>query len=335
MKLEKSHLIIGIVIITLTLGVYFEPLAVFGNTETVKPQAYNYWGTVKDYHLMDGSSGYGDFKANENGYTMYRNTNDPFTKADYAEGYINFKLEYADVSANDHGAFIYLDVYPDGQSSNFLTYLFYCVDFDGFTHWKTVTTYQKLSYFDTNNDGVINYAVLRHKSTDPNTVRIYELQYKITFDEPEPDPCLGVTCPDDCVGEYWATNGECDPDTGRCVYANKEKIDGKCGYEEPTATPTPDPCVGVTCDPYCEGTTYYYNGYCDGGECQYQYEYNSAECVTETPTGTETGTETSTPTPTGTPDDGDDDGDMSGVLWWGGGIIVVLLVLLVALRSKK
>lgn len=104
--------------------------------------------------------------------------------------------------------------------------------------------------------------------------------------------------------------------------------------EEPTEEPTPDPCDGVICDPYCEGTTYYYNGYCDNGQCIYQKEYNSAECVTETPTGSETGTETPTPTPIGTPDP-DPDGDISGILWWGGGIIVVLLVLLVALRSKK
>lgn len=104
-----------------------------------------------------------------------------------------------------------------------------------------------------------------------------------------------------------------------------------------TATATPDPCEGKTCDPYCDGSTYRYNGYCEDGECIYQKEYNSAQCIEETPTetATPTSTETITPTETGTPYDNGDDGDMSGILWWGGGIIAVLLVLLVALRSRK
>ncbi|MCK5021573.1 MAG: hypothetical protein KAS32_31485 [Candidatus Peribacteraceae bacterium] len=30
-----------------------------------------------------------------------------------------------------------------------------------------------------------------------------------------------------------------------------------------------DPCLGVTCDNYCTGTTYHYNGYCVNGDCKY------------------------------------------------------------------
>ena len=105
----------------------------------------------------------------------------------------------------------------------------------------------------------------------------------------------------------------------------------------PTPTPTPDNCDGVTCNPYCEGTTYKYNGYCDNGQCVYQSEYNSAQCSTPTPTPTVT--PTATPTETGTnggdEDDEDDEDDLNGILMWGGAIIGVLLVLLMALRAKK
>jgi hypothetical protein len=36
----------------------------------------------------------------------------------------------------------------------------------------------------------------------------------------------------------------------------------------------PDPCSGVDCDPYCSSGVYYYNGECDGGDC----EYDSEDC---------------------------------------------------------
>ena len=104
----------------------------------------------------------------------------------------------------------------------------------------------------------------------------------------------------------------------------------------PSPTPEPDLCDGVTCNPYCDGTTYFYNGYCDVGECIYQAEYNSGQCMTPTPTPTPTETGTVTPTPTETPPPEDDDeADTTGIVLWGLGIIGVLLILLISLKAKR
>ena len=115
----------------------------------------------------------------------------------------------------------------------------------------------------------------------------------------------------------------------------------------PTPTPTPDNCDGVTCNPYCEGSVYKYNGYCENGQCVYQTELNSAQCSTPTPTPTETPTvtptetgtitptETGTITPTATPTPKPGDDDLSGIIWYGAGIIGVMLILLVSLRAKQ
>ena len=156
-----------------------------------------------------------------------------------------------------------------------------------------------------------------------------------TVEVVSPNPCIGITCNDYCSGTTLYNNGLCVD--GVCEYDIRIKS-VQCGYMEPTPTPTStptptptattDPCYGVTCYEYCEGTTYYYNGFCDGGQCVYQIESNSAQCPTDTQTGTPTAT------PTTTPSNGED-GDMGGILWWGGGIIAVLLILMVTIRSKK
>ena len=39
-----------------------------------------------------------------------------------------------------------------------------------------------------------------------------------------------------------------------------------------------DPCRGIVCENYCDGTTKYYNGKCVDGECVYDVIENSEEC---------------------------------------------------------
>ncbi|MFC1697685.1 DNRLRE domain-containing protein [Nanoarchaeota archaeon] len=39
-----------------------------------------------------------------------------------------------------------------------------------------------------------------------------------------------------------------------------------------------DPCDGISCNPYCDGTTRYYAGQCNSGECEYQTEPESETC---------------------------------------------------------
>ena len=40
----------------------------------------------------------------------------------------------------------------------------------------------------------------------------------------------------------------------------------------------PDPCEDVTCDSYCIGTTYYYGGYCEDGDCTYKSTQVVGKC---------------------------------------------------------
>lgn len=297
MNLKQSDYLV--IVIVLLAGVWgFGMMSVSGNTESVHPEAYNYWGTVKDHHLMDSSYGYGDFTANTNGYTMFKNSNDPFTKADCAEGYILFELEYADVTSNGKGGTLWLHVYRDSDGRNpYKEYPMYYEDFDGKVHWSIRPTNDKLSDFDTNNDGIIDYVVLKHSDYDTNSMRIYNLKYVISFDELEPDPCDGIICQDKCIGEYWGNEGKCID--GTCYY-DKEKIDGLCGYTMPTATPTPT--------------------------------------ATQTPTSTPTATATYTPTPTATEPNGNDPESNDDILIIGGfmiGIIGVLALAYFVIKTRK
>jgi hypothetical protein len=55
----------------------------------------------------------------------------------------------------------------------------------------------------------------------------------------------------------------------------KEACDFGCG----SAACLPDPCTDVTCDPYCNGYTYYSGGSCSLGQCSYSSsEVNSTSC---------------------------------------------------------
>jgi Mg-chelatase subunit ChlD len=38
-------------------------------------------------------------------------------------------------------------------------------------------------------------------------------------------------------------------------------------------------CEGVTCEDHCVGSDWYYDGYCEGGECVYEIEYESEMCM--------------------------------------------------------
>lgn len=121
---------------------------------------------------------------------------------------------------------------------------------------------------------------------------------------PTPDPCLGITCSDKCVGNTRHFNGYCSG--GNCYYSTQNCPFG-CSWGACNA----DPCQGVTCSNFCSGNTLFYNGYCSGGDCQYSQrncDYgcyggacNAAPTVTPTPTVTPSPTPTSTPVPTPTP----------------------------------
>ena len=63
---------------------------------------------------------------------------------------------------------------------------------------------------------------------------------------PTPDPCAGITCNDYCVGTALYYNGYCD--NGQCQY-QKELNSAQCGYTTPTPSPTPTPTETVTPTP--------------------------------------------------------------------------------------
>ena len=124
---------------------------------------------------------------------------------------------------------------------------------------------------------------------------------------------------------------------------------------------SPNPCIGVSCNDYCSGTTLYNYGVCVDGVCEYDIKIKSVQCgyieptptptatstpyptPTPTPTLTPTSTPTITPTitatvtPTGTPPNGNDDTE-DDVLIIGGfmiGIIGVLALLFFAIKARK
>ncbi|MCK4668136.1 PT domain-containing protein [Candidatus Dependentiae bacterium] len=240
---------------TLSLG------AITGNVEIVKPDAYSHSGTVIDWGKMDSTYGWGEFKSNEMGEVFFKNDNDPFTKADYADAHVAFKLKYMDVSGNNENAIVYLKIYQDSDpSSCLMSYKLELIDYDENTHWLIKTTGHDLSTFDTNNDGIINKASIYHSGNEDDWVRIYELQYIITFEEPVIDLCEGKLCGDKCTGTTWNYNGECDPDTGNCVYTTEVNLE-EC--------PGDDPCLGMDCDDTCIGKYWATGGECYNAECIY------------------------------------------------------------------
>lgn len=71
----------------------------------------------------------------------------------------------------------------------------------------------------------------------------------------KPDLCAGVTCPDNCDGSNFNSQGSCNPNTGKCVYANAQFGSANC---IPTAQLTCYNCEGskdftVSVGQNCEG----------------------------------------------------------------------------------
>lgn len=111
---------------------------------------------------------------------------------------------------------------------------------------------------------------------------------------------------------------------------------------------SPNPCIGVTCNNYCSGTTLYENGVCVGGICEYNTRIKAPTCgyveptptITPTPTPSPTSTPTATPTATPTPTEqnGNDSEPNEDILIVGGfmvGIIAVLALLYFAIKARK
>lgn len=310
MKLEKSHLLIGILIIALALGAYFmmeEPsesnLSVIVDGMEVEEDTYTLqvFGSLRD----------ADYVSSKNAYVVLPGQT------------INIETAVYNPASSFSGAWYRISVYT--ETGHIVSSASVYLEPDEI---KESTITYKVPY----NTGRFSMCVESEVKTNEYDVWWFDDLDCFTIEVASPDPCVGITCDDYCSGTTLYNYGKCV--NGLCEYDIKIKAP-ECGYIEPTPTPTatptatPDPCDGVVCDPYCSGTTYYYGGECDDGKCVYQFEYNSAECIDETPT------ETETPTATATPDDGGDEGDIGGLLWWGGGIIVVLFILLLALRAKK
>jgi len=87
--------------------------------------------------------------------------------------------------------------------------------------------------------------------------------------EPYIDPCEGIYPSWICELDSEGNNTGWKIDQNEC-YENE--------YDEITCPLIVDPCEGITCPDYCEGTTKYYNGECIDGECTYDTEENSTDC---------------------------------------------------------
>ena len=80
--------------------------------------------------------------------------------------------------------------------------------------------------------------------------------------------CLEIVCPNVCI-DFDLYSQRCEND--ECIIDELLETNSlSCGY---------DPCEGVECPDFCEGTTRYYNGICDPetGECIYDVEETSKE----------------------------------------------------------
>lgn len=118
----------------------------------------------------------------------------------------------------------------------------------------------------------------------------------------DPDPCEGVTCPNQCVEPYtWQHDGIC--------------IDGVCQYVEEANSPNcvpPDSCVGIMCPDDCDGTTRLTDGTCVDGICEYTETINSEDCGYDPDTPIDPDA-TPAPTPDGIPDSLPEASDTSDV----------------------
>ena len=308
MKIEKPHMIIGIVIIALAIGVFYtmeEPaesnltVAIDGMCVEEDTYALQVFGSLRD----------ADYVSSKNAYVVLQGQS------------VLIETGVYNPASSFAGAWYRTGVHTEGQNLVMSTAVF--LEPDGIKE-------STLSYQMPYNTGRYEVCVESEVRTNEYDVWWFDDIDCFTVEVVSPNPCIGITCNDYCSGTTLYDNGVCV--NGICEYDIRIKAQA-CGYIEPTPTPTPtptpDPCTGITCDPYCEGTTYNYNGYCDNGQCQYQTEYNSAECGYVGPTPTPTPTPTETPPPT------NDEGDLTGILWWGGGIIGTMAILLFALKAKR
>ena len=308
MKIENPHLIIGIAIILLAVGAYYmmeeEPaesnltVSIDGMSVEEDTYALQVFGSLRDV----------DYVSSKNAYVVLPGQN------------VVIDTRVYNPASSFSGAWYRTSIFTEERVlvSSAAVYLEPGEDKKASLNYKTPYQLGRTSICVDSAVRTNEYDVWWFDNLDCFTVEVVS-----------PNPCIGITCNDYCSGTTLYNNGLCVD--GVCEYDIRIKS-VQCGYMEPTPTPTPtattDPCYGVTCYEYCEGTTYYYNGFCDGGQCVYQIESNSAQCPTDTLTGTPTAT------PTTTPSNGED-GDMGGILWCGGGIIAVLLILMVTIRSKK
>ena len=114
-----------------------------------------------------------------------------------------------------------------------------------------------------------NYSQLKNinKNQDINlddVGTVYEIENYCYID------CLEVICPNVCDGydlySQICVDGVCETDS--LIESNSPS----CGYVPP------DPCEGIECPDFCDGTTRYFNGVCVDGECTYDVEEKSVDC---------------------------------------------------------
>ncbi|MBU1046572.1 hypothetical protein KKH36_02215 [Patescibacteria group bacterium] len=92
------------------------------------------------------------------------------------------------------------------------------------------------------------------------------------------DLCAGVSCNPYCSGSTRYYNGSCSG--GSCSYASQVCAYGCTSGVCNSAPVVPvDLCAGVSCNPYCSGSTRYYNGSCSGGSCSYTSQVCAYGCT--------------------------------------------------------
>ena len=314
MKFETPHLIIGIAIILISIGVFYtmeeEPtesnltVAIDGMSVEEDTYALQVFGSLRD----------ADYVSSKNAYVVLQGQTVLIETGVY-NPYSSFSGAWYRTGVHTEGtnivmsAAVYLE--PDGIKESTLSY--------------------QMPY----STGRYEVCVESEVRTNEYDTWWFDDIDCFTVEVVSPNPCIGVTCNDYCSGTTLYENGICVD--GVCEYDTRIKASA-CGYVEPTptptptptATPTPDPCAGVSCNDYCAGTMLYTSGVCVNGQCDYQTQPNSEQCGGTEPTVAPTVTPTATKTPTD-----DDEDDLSGILWYGGALIGVLLVLLLALKAKR
>lgn len=100
--------------------------------------------------------------------------------------------------------------------------------------------------------------------------------------------------------------------------------------DEPPYVPPTDPCAGIACNDYCVGTTFYYGGSCEDGQCIYSKLYKSTECGYEEEPPYVPPVEP----PVKPPVEDEDEGIINTVLMYGIGSVVFLVMLLIIVKRR-